>query len=137
MAQRDDKTLTKFVPTSAGATIDTKDFNSCTIVLTSNIIAGAAAITLQDSPDGINWTAVADIYRVNDPRASDFTPTPGAGVVANDPAGAFSVGYVGMHRYVRFAATGAALSDSGATFGAILGQARVAPVLQTPEALAQ
>lgn len=93
-----------------GATVDLgvygNDFRTVLfIVSTATVTDGSHAITMQDSPDGTNWTAVAAGKR------QGSLPTI---VAANDDT-FFEFGYiVGTNQYVRLVVT-----TSGATTGGV------------------
>jgi hypothetical protein len=93
-----------------GITVDLgvygNDFRSALFIVTTGTVTdGSHAITIQDSPDGTNWTAVPAVKR------QGSLPTI---VAANDDA-LFEFGYiVGTNQYVRVVAT-----TSGATTGGV------------------
>ncbi|WP_454199585.1 hypothetical protein [Nocardia sp. Marseille-Q1738] len=111
-----------------GTTVDLgvfgNDFRSVLfIVSTGTITDGSHAITMQDSPDGTNWTTVPASQR------QGSLPTI---VAANDDT-LFEFGYiVGTNQYVRLVAT-----TSGATTGgvfsavAVLSEGSTTPVLRS------
>lgn len=108
-----------------GTTVDlgvfANDFRTVMFVITTGTITdGTHAITIEDSPDGTNWTVV------------DAAHTQGSlpSIGATDDDKVFQFGYiVGNAQYVRIVAT-----TSGATSGgsysatAILGAASSSPV---------
>lgn len=114
--------------TANGITVDlgvfANDFRTAMFVITTGTITdGSHAITVEDSPDGTNWTAVEAA------RVQGSAPT----IVAADDDTVFALGYiVGTAQYVRLVAT-----TSGATTGgvfsavAILGEGSNNPVART------
>lgn len=111
-----------------GATVDLgvfgNDFRTVMFVVsTATVTDGSHAITMQDSPDGTAWTAVAAGFR------QGSLPT----IVAADDDTLFTFGYiVGTNQYVRLvvATTGA---TTGGVFGAnaILSEASSSPVARS------
>jgi hypothetical protein len=88
------------------------------VVHTGTMTDGSVAITMEDSPNGTDWTAV--------PAASRQGSLPTVALADDDKT--FEVGYVGPQRYVRIVATTSG-ATSGGTFGAtcILAGARRRP----------
>lgn len=111
-----------------GTTVDLgafgNDFRSVMfIVSTATVTDGTHAITMQDSPDGTNWTAVPAAKR------QGSLPTV---LAANDDT-LYQFGYiVGTNQYVRLVAT-----TTGATTGgvysavAVLSEASSSPVARS------
>lgn len=93
------------------------------IVSTGTITDGSHAITMQDSPDGTNWTAVAAGFR------QGSLPTI---VAANDDA-LYEFGYiVGSNQYVRLvAATSGATSGGAFSAVAVCSEASHTPVARS------
>lgn len=92
-----------------GAAVDTAGYNAATIYfLTGAITDGTHTPSIQDSPDGVTWTAVP---------AANLIPLSANGVLANLAANqSAKLGYVGTNRYLRAVSTVA-----GATTGGVYG----------------
>lgn len=90
------------------------------IVSTGTITDGTHAITMQDSPDGTNWTAVAAGYRQGSLPSI---------LAANDDT-VYQFGYiVGSNQYVRVVATTSGATSGGAfSVVAVLSEAGSTPV---------
>ncbi len=111
-----------------GTTVDlgifANDFRSAMFVITTGTITdGSHAITMEDSPDGTNWTAVSA------ERVQGSLPT----IVAADDDTVFQFGYiVGTAQYVRIVATTSGATSGGAFSAvAILSGASSSPVARS------
>jgi hypothetical protein len=97
---------------TAGATVDTQLFEGLEFfVFATARTDGTFTPSLQDSDDGVNWTAV-------DPKWVLGTSAAQAITAAHVPSW---LGYVGKHRYVRLVITSTNVT-SGATLTAVCGQ---------------
>ncbi|WP_327587046.1 hypothetical protein OHA25_08545 [Nonomuraea sp. NBC_00507] len=93
-----------------GTGVDLANVNAAAIIVTTGTITdGSHAITIEDSADNSNWTAVAADERIGN------LPT----VVAADDNTAFKFGYKGARRYLRVSVTTSG-STSGGVFGAVV-----------------
>lgn len=82
-------------------------FESASIVVnTGTITDGTHTVTVEDSPDGTAWTAVA----------AGFLQGSAPAMVAADSNKVFEIGYIGNQRYVR-----ATVVTTGATTGGVFG----------------
>lgn len=114
--------------TENGTTVDLgvygNDFRSVMFVVsTGTVTDGTHAITMQDSPDGTNWTAVAAGKRQGSLPSI---------LAANDDT-LYQFGYiVDANQYVRLVATTSGATSGGAFSAvAILSEASTAPVAKS------
>jgi hypothetical protein len=102
---------------------DQGGFRSALIVIhTGTITDGTHTVTVQDSPDNTNWTAVADEF------LQGTEPAIGA---SNDDT-LFEIGYIGHERYLRVLITVTGSPATGGIYGAtvLLGWPRKMPPLR-------
>lgn len=113
--------------TTTGSTVDLMTdqggFRSALVVIhTGTITDGTHTVTVQDSPDNTNWTAVADEF------LQGTEPAIGA---SNDDT-LFEIGYTGHQRYLRVLITVTGSPATGGIYGAtvLLGWPRKMPPLR-------
>lgn len=92
------------------------------VVTTGTITDGTHTVEVQDSPNGTDWTAVADTYLQGAEPA----------IAAADDDKVYEIGYLGSQRYLRVVVT-AAGTTTGGIVGAVvvLGNARRTPAVRT------
>ena len=112
---KDQKTLIKVIPVTAGTAIDTEGFGSLTIALIGTTVGAVTPVLTDcDTIDG-TYETVADEYVIADAKTAIAT--------AGDP---YSIGYNGKHRFVKIAL--GADEQSDATLVAVLGNPKTAPI---------
>lgn len=102
---------------------DQGGFRSALVVIhTGTITDGTHTVTVQDSPDNTNWTAVADEF------LQGTEPAIGG---SNDDS-VFEIGYTGNERYLRVLITVTGTPATGGIYGAVvlLGWPRKMPPLR-------
>lgn len=98
--------------TANGSTVDTLSFDSAVAIVSFGAYSdGTHTPSLQDSPDGTTWTAVAAAYLNN-----SFTAVNSAGGANTLQA----VGYTGAQRYLRVVMTVAGATNGAATSAVIV-----------------
>jgi hypothetical protein len=112
--------------TATGVTVDRAQSgagyqDALVVVTTGTITDGTHTIVVEDSPDGTNWTPVADAYLQGAEPA----------IVAASDDTLYEIGYLGDQRYLRASVTVAG-TTTGGVYGAvvILGNARRAPAVR-------
>lgn len=100
---------------TTGATVDRMTdqggFRSALVVVHAGVVTdGTHTVVVEDSPDGTNWTAVADQF---------LQGTEPAITSANDDT-VYEIGYVGHQRYLRASVTVSGAPATGGLYSAVI-----------------